>query len=69
MDAKEEPRIGPAIDRSTIDRARNGDRDAFELMYPDGEPCDDERPIGPLLLKFIHPVDIDKVNTGEPCCG
>jgi RNA polymerase sigma-70 factor (ECF subfamily) len=25
-------RIGPAIDRSTIDRARNGDRDAFELI-------------------------------------
>jgi RNA polymerase sigma-70 factor, ECF subfamily len=24
--------IGPAIDRSTIDRARNGDRDAFELI-------------------------------------
>ena len=32
MDAKEGPRIGPAIDRSTIDRARNGDRDAFELI-------------------------------------
>ncbi|HET9853378.1 MAG TPA: sigma factor, partial [Candidatus Limnocylindrales bacterium] len=29
---REEPRIGPAIDRSTIDRARNGDRDAFELI-------------------------------------
>src|SRR5687767_4565422 len=27
-----DPRIGPAIDRSTIDRARNGDRDAFELI-------------------------------------
>lgn len=29
---KEGPRIGPAIDRSVIDRARNGDRDAFELI-------------------------------------
>jgi RNA polymerase sigma-70 factor (ECF subfamily) len=32
VDAKEGPRIGPAIDRSTIDRARNGDRVAFELI-------------------------------------
>jgi RNA polymerase sigma-70 factor (ECF subfamily) len=32
VDAKEGPRIGPAIDRSTIDRARNGDRDAFALI-------------------------------------
>lgn len=32
MNAKEDPRIGPAIDRSTLDRARNGDRDAFELI-------------------------------------
>ena len=29
---RREPRIGPAIDRSLIDRARNGDRDAFELI-------------------------------------
>jgi RNA polymerase sigma-70 factor (ECF subfamily) len=32
VNAKEGPRIGPAIGRSTIDRARNGDRDAFELI-------------------------------------
>ena len=29
---RRDPRIGPAIDRSVIDRARNGDRDAFELI-------------------------------------
>jgi RNA polymerase sigma-70 factor (ECF subfamily) len=30
--ARREPRIGPAIDRSLIDRARNGDPDAFETI-------------------------------------
>ena len=30
--ARRETRIGPAIDRSLIDRARNGDLDAFELI-------------------------------------
>jgi hypothetical protein len=30
--ARREPRIGPAIDRSLIDRARNGDLDAFESI-------------------------------------
>lgn len=29
---RRDPRIGPAIDRSVIDRARNGDRDAFESI-------------------------------------
>ena len=30
--ARRDPRIGPAIDRSLIDRARNGDLDAFESI-------------------------------------
>jgi RNA polymerase sigma-70 factor (ECF subfamily) len=30
--ARRDTRIGPAIDRSLIDRARNGDLDAFELI-------------------------------------
>jgi RNA polymerase sigma-70 factor (ECF subfamily) len=30
--ARREPRIGPAIDRSLIDRARTGDLDAFESI-------------------------------------
>jgi hypothetical protein len=29
---RRKPRIGPAIDRSLIDRARNGDLDAFETI-------------------------------------
>jgi RNA polymerase sigma-70 factor (ECF subfamily) len=29
---RRDPRIGPAIDRSLIDRARTGDRDAFESI-------------------------------------
>jgi RNA polymerase sigma factor (sigma-70 family) len=29
---RRDPRIGPELDRSTIDRARNGDRDAFESI-------------------------------------
>jgi RNA polymerase sigma-70 factor (ECF subfamily) len=29
---RRDPRIGPAIDRSVIDRARTGDRDAFESI-------------------------------------
>jgi hypothetical protein len=38
-------------------------------MYPSGKPCGDPRPIGPIVLEFDHPVDIDKIFTGEPCCG
>jgi hypothetical protein len=34
-----------------------------------GDQCDGDRSFGPILIEFEHQVDVDKVFTGDPCCG
>jgi hypothetical protein len=34
-----------------------------------GDTCDKDSVVRRILIRFDHPVDLDRIRTGDPCCG
>ena len=46
-------------------------RDGMILVEPStsGTTCDKDSVVRRILIRFDHPVDLDRIRTGDPCCG